>query len=89
MKTTSIKPKRLRKGSTCPTCTTGRLLPIAYGFPSPEGRRRFKAGEIALGGCVVNSVLDPKLGVISADPDLECPQCKGRFWRGGGPIISS
>ncbi len=81
------KPPRLRKGSACPTCTIGRLLPIAYGLLTSEGAKRVKGGQIFSGGCLVNHVFDPKLGVISADPELACPQCKGKFWRGGQPTI--
>jgi len=74
-------PKRLRKGSKCPTCKTGKLIPIVYGFPGRALMEQSERGEIKLGGCSVTEVFDPKRGFISGDPELYCPKCEERFFR--------
>ena len=71
-----------RKGSKCPTCKVGKLIPIVYGMPGRELMEQSGRGEIELGGCVVSSeVFDPERGFISGDPELYCPKCEGRFFR--------
>ena len=80
MKST-VKPKKLRKSSTCPTCKNGKLIPIDYGLPGRELMEQSDRGEIELGGCSVTEVLDSELGFISGDPELYCPKCEGRFFR--------
>jgi hypothetical protein len=37
----------------CPKCG-GPVTPIVYGLPTEEMGRRAKAGEIVLGGCMVD-----------------------------------
>jgi hypothetical protein len=74
-------PKRLRKGSKCPTCKNGKLIPIVYGMPGRELMEQSERGEIELGGCNVTEVHDSELGFISGDPELYCPKCEGRFFR--------
>lgn len=74
-------PKRLRKGSKCPTCKVGKLIPIVYGMPGRELMEQSGRGEIELGGCSVTEVHDSELGFISGDPELYCPKCEGRFFR--------
>jgi hypothetical protein len=77
-------PKRLRKGSKCPTCAVGKLIPIVYGMPGSELVEQSERGEIELGGCVVSiEVFDSERGLISGDPELICPKCEGRFFRDG------
>jgi hypothetical protein len=77
-------PKRLRKGSKCPTCKVGKLIPIVYGMPEGELIEQSERGEVEPGGCVVSSeVFDPERGLISGDPELICPKCEGRFFRDG------
>jgi hypothetical protein len=49
MKST-VKPKTLRKGSNCPTCKAGKLIPIVYGLPSHELIGQNEHGEVELGG---------------------------------------
>ena len=71
----------LRKGSKCPTCNAGKLIPIIYGFPGRELMEQSGRGEIELGGCVVSEVFDPERGFISGDPELFCLKCEGRFFR--------
>jgi hypothetical protein len=74
----------LRKGSTCPVCRSGNLIPIVYGMPGRELVNQSERGEVELGGCVVSDeLLDPERGLISGDPDLSCPKCHGRFFRDG------
>jgi hypothetical protein len=74
-------PKRLRKGSNCPTCKVGKLIPIVYSMPGRELMEQSGRGEIELGGCSVTEVHDSELGFISGDPELYCPKCEGRFFR--------
>lgn len=50
----------LRKGSTCPTCTKAKLVPIVYGLPGMELRRDSEMGLVSLGCCVVRDN-DPEL----------------------------
>ncbi|MEI6156527.1 MAG: hypothetical protein WCP88_04950 [bacterium] len=71
--------KRLRKGSTCPTCKKAKLVPIAYGLPGPEMRQEFEMGMISLGGCCVTD----------SDPELECLSCKEKFMRDGEWVLIS
>ncbi len=74
----------LRKGSKCPTCNAGKLIPIIYGFPGRELMEQAERGEIEIGGCVVsNEVFDPERGFISGDAELYCSKCEGRFFRIG------
>ena len=73
---------RLRKGSRCPSCASGRLLSIAYGLPLPETIERSERGEVILGGCIVTTVIHPEFGVVS-DPELGCPACERKFCRNG------
>lgn len=75
--------RRLRKGSKCPTCEVGKLIPIVYGMPGRGLIEQSERGKIELGGCVVSQVLDPEIGPISGDPELSCPACEGRFFRSG------
>jgi hypothetical protein len=75
-------PKPLRKGSKCPSCKNGKLIPIVYGLPGRELVEQSGRGEIELGGCVVSSeVFNPERGLISGDSELSCPKCEGRFFR--------
>jgi hypothetical protein len=80
MKSTA-KAKALRKGSHCPTCNAGKLIPIVYGLPLRELMEQSERGEVQLGGCIITEVFDPKSGFISGDPELYCPKCEGRFFR--------
>lgn len=75
------KAPTLRKGSKCPTCKNGKLIPIVYGMPGRELMEQSGRGEIELGGCSVTEVFDSELGFISGDPELYCPKCEGRFFR--------
>ena len=79
--TSTTKARVLRKGSRCPTCNAGKLIPIIYGFPGRELMEQSGRGEIELGGCNVTAVHDSELGFISGDPELYCPQCEGRYFR--------
>ena len=80
MKSTG-KAKALRKGSHCPTCNAGKLIPIVYGLPLRELMEQSERGEVKLGGCIITEVFDPKTGFVSGDPELYCPKCEGRFFR--------
>lgn len=70
--------KKLRKGSTCPTCKKAKLVPLIFGLPGmdlmeQEGRR-----EIVLGGCVSSEF----------PPELECLGCEARFKRDGELVVA-
>ena len=82
MKRTS-RTHSLRKGSNCPTCKAGRIIPIIYGLPDREVVEKSERGELELGGCIITEVIDPGSGFISGDPALFCPKCEGRFFRNG------
>src|SRR5262245_25742174 len=56
----------------CPACG-GRLVPILYGLPSPEGFDAAERGEVALGGCTVTG----------NNPQLRCASCGGAYWISG------
>jgi hypothetical protein len=71
----------LRKGSKCPTCNAGKLIPIVYGLPLRELMEQSERGEVELGGCIITEVFDPERGFVSGDPELYCPKCEGRFFR--------
>ena len=71
----------LRKGSKCPTCNAGKLIPIVYGLPLRELMEQSERGEVELGGCIITEVFDPKTGFVSGDPELYCPKCEGRFFQ--------
>lgn len=76
--------KRLRKGSRCPACTKGKLIRIVYGMPFSETLQAYKRGEISLGGCVIREVFNEERGeIVSADPQLSCPECEVEFFRDG------
>ena len=81
MKST-VKPWRLRKGSNCPACKAGKLIPIVYGLPGRELMEQSDRGEIELGGCVVSQIIDEN-GIRSNDPELNCPACNSKFFRSG------
>ena len=80
---------RLRKGSRCPTCRAGRLIPIVYGLPGRELVAQYDRGEIELGGCVVGTVLDSahwetESELESLAPELSCPKCDAKHRRRSG-----
>ena len=77
------KVPTLRKGSKCPTCKNGKLIPIVYGLPLRELMEQSERGEVELGGCIITEVIDPESGFVSSDPALFCPKCEGRFFRNG------
>ena len=53
----------------CQSCG-GELLPLVFGYPSPEMMKAATRGETALGGCV-----------LPEDPPLyECSACDSRFY---------
>ena len=57
------------RADLCPSCG-GELLPLVFGYPSPEMMKAANRGEIALGGCV-----------LPEDPPLyECSACDSRFY---------
>jgi rRNA maturation protein Nop10 len=56
--------------TTCPKCG-GKAIPVVYGYPTPETEARAARGEVALGGCMIGSGIEP---------DWRCTQC-GHGWR--------
>ena len=44
--------RKVNVSRTCPDCG-GKLIPIAWGYPSPETLERAQRGEVHLGGCDV------------------------------------
>lgn len=37
----------------CPKCRSPNVVPIGYGYPTPETEERAKRGEVARGGCII------------------------------------
>ena len=50
----------------CPSCQSEDVVPIEFGFPSPEMVEAAGRGEIKLGGCCVE--VD--------DPEWHCNDCE-------------
>lgn len=44
------KPTRV-----CPRCGAGDVIPVVYGYPSPDMWEAEQRGEIVLSGCIVSS----------------------------------
>jgi hypothetical protein len=59
---------RGKKARTCPNCGS-KLIPIAYGLPSPGMVEESEKGRIALGGCVLE------------EPTHRCSSCDAEFTR--------
>lgn len=53
----------------CPQCGSEDVIGIVYGYPTEETLERAKAGEVRLGGCVVDY----------CDPNRYCKNC-GHEW---------
>lgn len=60
-----------RKPVYCPHCG-GRMVPIVYGEPSEELWKKAEAGEVALGGCLID---------VEGNPEWECNKCGQWFSR--------
>jgi len=73
--------QKLRKGSTCPSCAKGKLVPIVYGLPMEDLMEQAQRGEVILGGCVVTQMIDGD--VTWGDPELGCSACERKFYRDG------
>ena len=78
----ATKTHSLRKGSKCPTCNAGKLIPIVYGLPLRELMEQSERGEVELGGCIVTQIIDLN-GIRTNDPELHCPTCSSKFYRSG------
>ena len=61
MKRTS-RTHSLPKGSNCPTCNAGKLIPIVYGLPGRELMEQSERGEVDLDGSSVRRASDPECG---------------------------
>jgi ribosomal protein L37AE/L43A len=46
--------KETRKKPPCPKCGSTNVVPICYGFPTPEALKEQKQGKIVLGGCCID-----------------------------------
>lgn len=57
----------------CPRCGQRGLVPIAYGFPSPEMWDQERLGQVVLGGCVISG----------HDPTHTCVECRSQVRIGG------
>ena len=62
--------KMFMNGKKCPKCSKkDSIVPIVYGYPSPEMIDDFDEGNVSLGGCSISD----------ANPDYECNAC-GNKW---------
>jgi hypothetical protein len=60
-------PDNAPAGSPCPRC--GRpMVPIVYGYPTPETFESAERGEVVIGGCAPN-----------ADDEM-CIPCRDEAW---------
>jgi len=53
----------------CPSCGSGVVVTIVFGYPSPELIEEMQQGKIALGGCCVPE----------DEPEWECTDCEHRW----------
>jgi hypothetical protein len=43
-----------KRRAVCPYCRENdEVIPILYGFPTPEGFEKAERGEVYIGGCVI------------------------------------
>jgi (p)ppGpp synthase/HD superfamily hydrolase len=61
--------RQLRRRPDCEQCGAGDVVPIQYGLPGPELFELSEAGEVEIGGCVVDNEV----------PDWACRIC-GHRW---------
>ena len=54
-----------KKKPKCPKCNSDNVVPIAFGYPSPEMMEEAESGEIVLGGCCIEE----------NDPEWHCKDC--------------
>ena len=66
---TEERPTVARGEKVCPACG-GKLVPILYGLPSPDGFQAAERGEFVLGGCIVSG----------DDPQLACAGCHEQYF---------
>ncbi len=59
----------------CPACGSRHIVPIVWGYPSDAAVARAVAGEVILGGCLVDE----------ASPDWCCRAC-GHAWIGAPAV---
>ena len=67
-----------RTKPTCPNCRATDLVPILYGYPSPEMFEEAGRGSIELGGCVI----------YGNDPEWTCRKCGTKVLADGTPAPS-
>lgn len=61
---------RQRERKPCPKCRrSDSVVPIVYGYPTPELERAAKRGEVDHWGCMIGGL----------DPLLACRRCRIRF----------
>ena len=62
--------KMYMNGEKCPQCSKkDSIVPIVYGYPSPELLNEADKGKVSLGGCVIRS----------ENPNYNCNDC-GNQW---------
>ncbi|MGL4449231.1 MAG: hypothetical protein ACRCUZ_16160 [Shewanella sp.] len=60
----------------CPQCQQRTAVAVMYGYPSNEVFDAYRAGRVALGGCIILS------GVGVEQPNRKCNAC-GHSWLAG------
>lgn len=48
-------PRRGEASSRCPECGGSTIVPVVYGYPSPEMFDAAARDEISLGGCIAHA----------------------------------
>ena len=49
----------------CPGCNSQRVVPIVFGYPTPDAMEAVEEGKIMLGGCIVEE----------GNPNWHCKDC--------------
>lgn len=70
-KTGRRKTTRAKKRPVCPLCRSHKVIPIIYGFPSPEMQKALRRRQAVLNSCQT----------WEGQPEWHCNEC-GCEWRG-------
>tara|TARA_Y100001936_G_C16088465_1_gene683888 strand:+ start:4934 stop:5119 length:186 start_codon:yes stop_codon:yes gene_type:complete len=53
----------------CPDCNSSNLLPIIYGYPNADLKKKLDRGEAVSGGCEI----------WGGEPNWRCKDCNNEF----------
>ena len=55
-----------RYNNICPSCKSENVVPIQYGYPTPEAVEDSKKNKVHFGGCTID---------VFNQPDFHCNDC--------------